>query len=420
MLSRALSLATVMLVIVGFGTDRARAQNLEAGKSAAQIFSGNCTACHKGARGLLRTVAPGSLPGFLRQHYTTGPDMARMLSAYLISNGATDERYRAEPPRRHPGDLKPESEPRQAGRQGRKPSREAERPEPDVSAQDEPRGRKSRHHGRHTRPDTENPEAGRPASEDSVAGTREGSKPATRKKLGKRGKQAPEESPKAGAAGQPHDAAVEKPETAKSAPSAAEPAKGDTAGDASSKTETPKAAAPKDQAADEKTGPEQAGKTNAVKPDASNLGPTNSESAGTAETSKSDAGKSEAAKPEMAKPDTAKPDTTKSGTGVSDTGRPAEATNSGEPKTVPLRADPVPAVTPAPKAGEGDVKPPSEAATPTPAQSPAGSAAESSPSTSAEPAKPAVSPKEPSSPAGSASSSESPPVSGGSSEPASE
>jgi mono/diheme cytochrome c family protein len=80
MLSRALSLATVMLVIVGFATDRARAQNLEAGKSAAQIFSGNCTACHKGARGLLRTVAPGSLPGFLRQHYTTGPDMAGCLA----------------------------------------------------------------------------------------------------------------------------------------------------------------------------------------------------------------------------------------------------------------------------------------------------------------------------------------------------
>lgn len=411
MLSRALSLATVMVVIVGF-TDHASAQNLEAGKSAAQIFSGNCTACHKGARGLLRTVAPGSLPGFLRQHYTTGPDMAKMLAAYLISNGATDERYRAETPRRHPGDLKPESEPSWAERQGRKPSREAEHP--DTSAQDEPRGRKSRRHGRRARPETENPEAARPASEDSVTGTREAGKPATRKKLGKRGKQAPDESPKAGAAGQPQDNAVEKPETAKGAPSAVEPAKGETSKDAASKTEAPKATAPKDQVADDKAGPEQAGKnTNAVKPDESNPDLTNSGSAGTAETKNSDAGKSAGTKPEAAKPETAK-----SETGASDASKPVEAASPGEPKAVPLRADPVPAVTPAPKAGEGDAKPPSEAASPTPA--PAGAAAPPSPSTSDEPAKPAASPKEPSSQAGSTTSSESSQTPGGSSAPTSE
>ena len=63
MLSRALSLATVTLLIGGFATAPVRAQNLEAGKSPSQIFAGTCTACHKGARGLLKTVAPGSLPG---------------------------------------------------------------------------------------------------------------------------------------------------------------------------------------------------------------------------------------------------------------------------------------------------------------------------------------------------------------------
>ena len=86
MLSRALSLATVMLLI-SFAAVPVQAQNLEAGKTPSQIFSGTCTACHKSARGLLKTVAPGSLPSFLRQHYTTSSDMAGMLSAYLISNG---------------------------------------------------------------------------------------------------------------------------------------------------------------------------------------------------------------------------------------------------------------------------------------------------------------------------------------------
>src|ERR1700754_3516239 len=92
MLSRALSSAAVMLLIGGCAAVPVRAQNLDAGKSPAQIFSGTCTACHKGARGLLKTVPAGSLPGFLRQHYTTSSEMASQLSAFLIANGATDTR----------------------------------------------------------------------------------------------------------------------------------------------------------------------------------------------------------------------------------------------------------------------------------------------------------------------------------------
>src|ERR1700712_1825738 len=94
MLSRALSLATAML-LTSFATVPVQAQNLEAGKTPSQIFSGTCTACHKSPRGLLKTVTPGALSGFLRQHYTTSSGMAESLSAYLVSNGATDKRYDA-------------------------------------------------------------------------------------------------------------------------------------------------------------------------------------------------------------------------------------------------------------------------------------------------------------------------------------
>jgi hypothetical protein len=95
MLSRALGLATVMVVMSSLAAERAlaQAQNLEAGKSPSQIFAGTCTVCHKSPRGLLKTVAPGSLPGFLRQHYTTSSDMAGVLASFLISNGATDARF---------------------------------------------------------------------------------------------------------------------------------------------------------------------------------------------------------------------------------------------------------------------------------------------------------------------------------------
>lgn len=140
MLSRALSLAAVMLLIGGFAAIPVRAQNLEAGKSPAQIFSGTCAACHKGARGLLRTVAPGSLPGFLRQHYTTSSEMAGVLASYLISNGATDTRYQAGQPkgaREGAGDARqePSGQPGQLDRSGRPvrraPSQEASRPDAD-------------------------------------------------------------------------------------------------------------------------------------------------------------------------------------------------------------------------------------------------------------------------------------------------
>src|SRR5882762_6185260 len=95
MLGRALSLATVTLLIGGLATGAAHAQatNLEAGKSPSQIFAGTCTACHKSPRGLLKTVPASSLPRYLRQHYTTSSDMASVLASFLVSNGATDTRY---------------------------------------------------------------------------------------------------------------------------------------------------------------------------------------------------------------------------------------------------------------------------------------------------------------------------------------
>src|SRR5207237_6687057 len=99
MLSRALSLATVTLLIGCFAAIPAQGQNLEAGKSPSQIFAGTCTACHKGPRGLLRTVPANSLPGFLRQHYTTSPEMASLLAGFLVSNGVADTRQGGAPPK---------------------------------------------------------------------------------------------------------------------------------------------------------------------------------------------------------------------------------------------------------------------------------------------------------------------------------
>jgi hypothetical protein len=109
MLSRALSLAAVTLLIECLAVLPAQAQNqnLEAGKSPSQIFTGICTACHKSPRGLLKTVPPGSLAGFLRQHYTTSGDMASLLSGFLISNGAADAHSAGQPGRDARQETKP-------------------------------------------------------------------------------------------------------------------------------------------------------------------------------------------------------------------------------------------------------------------------------------------------------------------------
>lgn len=188
MLSRALSLATVTLLVGCLAAVAVHAlENLEAGKSPAQIFAGTCNACHKSPRGLLRSVPASSLPGFLRQHYTTSSDMASVLSAYLVSNGAADPRFQArdgKEARQKDGARDGaregirESGPREAARapadQGVRQSPRLPRPgetpdvmRPDLPAQaaidkgkkDKDKGKKGRHEGpARTEPDAATPQ----------------------------------------------------------------------------------------------------------------------------------------------------------------------------------------------------------------------------------------------------------------------
>jgi hypothetical protein len=283
-LSRALSLATVMLLIGGFAAGPARAQNLEAGKSPSQIFGGTCAACHKSPRGLLRTVAPGSLPGFLRQHYTTSSEMASVLSAYLVSSGAADTRYiGSQPKQAKDAKQEPSGQPTQLDRYGRPirraPTQEASRPAGEGQT---------------------------PAAAAEERGP-DGRRLSAKQRLSKRGKPG-EELPKTDAA---------KPD----APMG-EAAKGEL---------------PKDE---------------------------------NPNTAKDEASKPEV-KPEEEKSESAKLDAPK-----------GEANRSD----VPLRADPVPAVTPAPKSSEGEAKPAEPA--PPPASTAASNAASEPQGSGPTPAEP--------------------------------
>ncbi|WP_029583673.1 hypothetical protein [Bradyrhizobium sp. URHD0069] len=340
MLSRALSLATATLLIGCFAAVPAQAQNLEAGKSPSQIFAGTCHACHKSPRGLLKTVSTGSLPGFLRQHYTTSSDMASMLAAFLISNGATDTRHVGQP--KQSKDATPEGRPAgppdQLDRFGRRlrpaqpesqeaakpdvaPPRAA-RPDADGLPSQAEHGRQGRNAKQLARP-TEPPDAAKPAADDQApaqaASERgpDGRKSATKK----RGKPGADEPPKTDPA-KTDDAA--RTEAAKG-----EPAKG----------EAVKGATPR----------------------------------------------SETAKGEDTKPEASKP----SGEGKPETGKIETSKEPASGEAPALRADPVPAVTPAPPASPAVSAP----AVVSPAQ-PASSAATASapPPPAIAPAGPAVPP----------------------------
>jgi hypothetical protein len=56
----------------------ADAQNIDAGKTPAQIFADTCSGCHRRAQELKKPSA-----GFLRSHYTTGSDEAAAMASYL-------------------------------------------------------------------------------------------------------------------------------------------------------------------------------------------------------------------------------------------------------------------------------------------------------------------------------------------------
>ena len=300
MLSRALSLATVTLLIGYFAAVpvRAQTQNLEAGKSPSQIFAGTCNACHKSPRGLLKTVSAGSLPGFLRQHYTTSSDMASLLSSYLVSNGASDTRGNQSKP-----STEPKSEARSGGseqpdrqaRRVRPGSQEAARPDPDGAAQQAEPGRQGRK--RLARPG-EGPDEAKPAA-DGQAPVQAGEdrKLSAKQRVSKRGRPGVEESPKADTA--KSDATkidADKDESSRMAPATDDKPKSETAREESAKPEGTK--------------PASEAKSEAAK----------------SEAAKSEAPKSEAARTELPKD------------------------NSASGAKPVLRADPVPPVTPAPPA----------------------------------------------------------------------
>jgi cytochrome c553 len=67
----------------------ARAQNIDEGKSAQQLFAGSCVTCHRSPNNLARGRITPTLFLFLQDHYTTSKTEAWRLSSYLASVDTT-------------------------------------------------------------------------------------------------------------------------------------------------------------------------------------------------------------------------------------------------------------------------------------------------------------------------------------------
>ena len=74
------------VLAIGIGGAKLRAQTqLADPRDAPRIFASTCSACHKSPQGLAKS---GHVAGFLRQHYTTGPEMSAAMAAYLVAAGS--------------------------------------------------------------------------------------------------------------------------------------------------------------------------------------------------------------------------------------------------------------------------------------------------------------------------------------------
>jgi hypothetical protein len=85
-------------VTAGLWAGAAAAQDYSAGKTAAQLFQSDCTACHKSPAGLAKGRDVRSLASFLKEHYTTKEESAVALAAYLTGAGPGNARLNPQAP----------------------------------------------------------------------------------------------------------------------------------------------------------------------------------------------------------------------------------------------------------------------------------------------------------------------------------
>jgi len=111
-IGRIVLIGAILAVVAGVVHLRAQTQ-LADPKDAPRIFASTCSTCHKSPQGLAKS---GQVAGFLRQHYTTGPEMSAAMAAYLVAAGSAppSKRGATEAAQKHKGKKQEPAAPHQA------------------------------------------------------------------------------------------------------------------------------------------------------------------------------------------------------------------------------------------------------------------------------------------------------------------
>src|SRR5262245_34167911 len=78
-------LPSLVIIVAALASGPVRAEDLDAGKSGATLFTATCADCHRSPRGLAKNRFSFVLSSFLQQHYTSSASSAQVLTAYLQS-----------------------------------------------------------------------------------------------------------------------------------------------------------------------------------------------------------------------------------------------------------------------------------------------------------------------------------------------
>lgn len=83
---RRLAAALGLIVVLAPAATLAQV-NIDQDKSPAQLYAGDCAACHKSVRGLANGRSASALAGFLGEHYTASSREAAAIAAYVLASG---------------------------------------------------------------------------------------------------------------------------------------------------------------------------------------------------------------------------------------------------------------------------------------------------------------------------------------------
>jgi hypothetical protein len=109
-LARRIMVAVVALAVWAAGSAAAQ-ENLDKGKTPAQLYASDCAICHKSPRGLAKGAGRFGLDNFLREHYTASHESAAVISAYLRAIDSQPEPRREHGPKLRAKASKPKLSP---------------------------------------------------------------------------------------------------------------------------------------------------------------------------------------------------------------------------------------------------------------------------------------------------------------------